>query len=129
MDYKNLLVKYTIDTLDLYTVHQSGVFIGQMPVEISDSIENVDPEFYEAFSEDANNSSMYLSKTLDSFKIKSFWSDKHYVKFENWTLDMRKLDILSVKVLFLIKGKHPLIFDIQDVDNSLLKKHFLKKTA
>ncbi|MEI7594894.1 MAG: hypothetical protein WCK02_04040 [Bacteroidota bacterium] len=128
-DFKDLLIKYPVDSSELYTVNHSGVFIGQMTIEICDSIEKVNPEFYEAYSEDMNNLSLELSDVLKKMKIESYWSDKRYVKFENNILDMQKLDMLMAKVIFFIKGRNPIIFDLQDVDKELLKKYFNKKTA
>ena len=70
---EDLLVNNIVDTSLLYKVKGNGVFFSQLTSQESDSIEKLNPEEYEAISEELNNESSDALKMLKKLKINNYW--------------------------------------------------------
>lgn len=129
IDFKTILSSGTSDTSKLFEIKNDGIFFIQLTDAECDSMEKADEQTYESFSENANNASMIASELLTNMKIKQYWSNKRFIKFEldgkEYFIDTRKNENVRMDVCILFKNAtKPLIVETELLTEELLKNYY-----
>ncbi len=127
---EDLLISKSVDTSETFIIKEDCVFAIQMSTKESDSLEARDPDSYESLSENMNNDAMNASELLDRLKIKNFWSDKRFVRFEygdkKYLIDTRLKDLAGQYCLLFKKNLKPELILIGSLNEEELKKYYKK---
>lgn len=131
IDFKSLLVNEITDTSNLFEIKSDGIFFVQLTDAECDSMEKADEQAYETLSENGNNASMSAAELLTNMKIKQYWSDKRFVKFEldgkDYFIDTRKNENVKMGGCILFKkGTKPMIIDTELLTEEIASDYYKK---
>jgi hypothetical protein len=131
INFKTILSSETSDTSKLFEIKSDGIFFIQSTDAECDSMEKADEQAYESFSENANNASMSASELLTNMKIKQYWSDKRFAKFEldgkEYFIDTRKNKNVRMGGCILFKkATKPMIIETEELTEELVNSYYNK---
>ncbi len=128
IDFRDLVVNENRDTSEIFSIKDNCVFIIQMTTNESDSLENANPDSYEAFSENANNAATNALDLFERLKIKNIWSDKRFIDCEyngkKYLLDTRLKNIAGNYCIMFMKNKKPELLEIESLTEKVLTDYF-----
>jgi len=131
IDFKSILSSEITDTSKMFEIKDDGIFFVQLTDAECDSIEKADEQAYERFSEEANNTSTSAGELLTNLKIKQYWSEKRFVKFElggkKYYIDTRKNEFVKMSGCILFKKEvNPMVINAELVTEKFVKKYYKK---
>ena len=131
IDFKTILSSETADTSKLFEIKSDGIFFIQLTDAECDSMEKADRQAYESFSENVNNASMSAGELLTNMKIKQYWSNKRFIKFESngkeYFIDTRKNENVRMGGCILFKkATKPMIIETELLTEELVNNYYKK---
>ncbi|WP_148226409.1 hypothetical protein [Paludibacter propionicigenes] len=131
IDFKTILSSEIADTSKLFEIKSDGIFFIQSTDAECDSMQKADEQAYESFSENTNNASMSAGELLTNMKIKQYWSNKRFVKFElngkEYFIDTRKNENIRIgRCILFRKATKPMIIDTELLTEELVKNYYQK---
>jgi hypothetical protein len=127
---KSILINREVPNSELLVLEGNGIFVIQISSKESDALEKANPDEYESYSENANNEAENVNSLTSKMKIKSYWSDKRYLKINNqiikYLLDTRAIHLAGEYCILFKSENEPKIVLLEEVTESRLKDYFKK---
>ena len=124
----DLLIDYIdIDTSKVLDIKENCIVVIQMTSQESDEFEKSNPTGYEVYSENANNSAENALDLFDKLKIKNFWTEKRYIKFnsegKNYLIDTRLKKIVGTYCVLFHDNLKPELLTLESINEETLNNY------
>jgi hypothetical protein len=128
IEIDDLIVNKTVNKSEIHSIKGNCVFVIQLSTSESDSLEKLDAEAYESFSENANNDAERILTIFEKQNIKNIWSDKRYISSswnkKNYLIDTRLFDIAGKYCILFNEKKEPKLIQIELIDETTLTEYY-----